>query len=115
VKVSVDTTGASTAFDPAFWINDGASCTLLFADDNFTCTFRPTSYSCPSGTVTAAADGVYEIVVISYGECTGTDAEYALSVDAGTDPGLTLLLDDAPAFETREVTVTVIGEATIAH
>ena len=99
VSVTLDTVSDASTFDPTMWINDGASCTFLEADDSFDCAFPPPSgYQCPSGQFTASSDGTYQVVVRSAGDCDGSSGDYALSVDAASDPTLTLVADDIARF-----------------
>lgn len=75
---TVDTVAADTAFDPYFLINGPDTCTEGIADDSFDCTFTPTDYSCPSAKLDVDADGTYQIIVGSYGSCTGETADYEI-------------------------------------
>jgi hypothetical protein len=93
VTISVDTVAAATAFDPYFWILDQDECTLGSADDSFTCSYPPSSGSCPSMEFIADAE-TYKIIVGSYGACTGTTADYEIRVDAPSDPTLTPVADN---------------------
>ena len=98
ITVSVDTVAADTAFDPALSVLDGLSLDSEHLDDNdefFDCTFAPVEYRCPQVELTMAP-GTYAIVVLSYGNCTGTVAEYQLAVvsAAGTPVTPTLIADD---------------------
>ena len=50
----------------------------------------------------------YNVIVGSYGSCTGTAAEYALLVDAPSDPSLALVQDNyAPSSTTTTRTSTL--------
>ena len=77
LSVAVDTIAADSAFDPAFLMNDTTGCTIEYADDNFPCEYNPaTPYTCPAASVTADADGVYQVAVFGWSGCTGSTAEY---------------------------------------
>ncbi len=113
VTITVDTVADGTAFDPFFWINDTAGCVVDGADDSFDCTFPPPEYQCPSGTLTAVA-GTFQVVVGNYGSCNGAVGDYSLTVGATTDPTLTLLEDDAPAYAVTVVSHAVSGSGTLS-
>ena len=106
LTVSVDTVATATAFDPRLWVNDSDSCTVGAADDSFVCTYQPAAYDCPSLEFVADAE-TYSIMVESLGSCNGTTAEYALLVDAPSDPGLTLTNDNVSVTGTSTTTTTV--------
>jgi hypothetical protein len=109
LRVSVDTTAAGTAFDPAMSLNlDG--CTIAFADDNFECTFKPTDYSCPAGAFDEVEPGTYTVAVWSYGSCVGTTGAYRVTVSGPAGSTLILRNDDVKFFP--ETTYEVVGSAT---
>ncbi|HJN72757.1 MAG TPA: pre-peptidase C-terminal domain-containing protein [Myxococcota bacterium] len=94
ITVSVDTVAEDSAFDIWMYINDESGCSIAYADDNFDCTFTPVDYSCPSYEWEAASTGTYQVVVNSWGSCTGETAEYSLTV-GGAQGAVGLEADDA--------------------
>ena len=68
----------------------------MVAEDNFACAHTPGAEVCPSAQLVADAGGTYQVGVLSAGECRGTEAEYVLTVDASSDPGLTQIYDSEP-------------------
>ena len=59
----------------------------------------------------------YQVVVRSFGSCSGDSAQYSIAVDAETDPALTLLQDDTSYYENykqHNYTLSVTGSGTIA-
>ena len=78
--IAADTVAADTAADLALFVNGPDGCTLTFADDSFPCTHPPTDHACPAVQIPAAGSGIYQVVVWSYGDCTGDAAGYRLSV-----------------------------------
>jgi hypothetical protein len=112
VEVTVDTTSADTAFDPAFRIDAPDGCTLVVADDNFACTYAPTAFSCPAAGI-FSEKGTHSIVVRSQGSCTGKSSDYTIRVNGASS--LTLAQDDVDAWEdVGVITITVDGEGHIA-
>ena len=115
--ITVDTVAAATAFDATFHINDPDGCYLIIADDNFTCSFPPPNYACPSYELTNAAAGEYQVVVYENtwdtAECVdGTIGEYVIRVDAVADPLLALTQDDVATYALKETTVSMTGTIT---
>jgi len=80
VSVTVDTVAAETAFDPMVWVNGPDSCTLLWVDEGFDCSFPPPAFQCPAGKFQATASGTYEVFVGTMSSCAGETAAYALDV-----------------------------------
>ena len=85
--LSVDTIAADSAFDPWVYVNGPDSCFAASADDSFDCTFEPTDYQCPSMAYEAADAGTHQVVVSSYGSCTGESGEYELNTALGVIAG----------------------------
>ncbi|MEZ4316326.1 MAG: hypothetical protein R3F61_02430 [Myxococcota bacterium] len=109
LDIHLDTVGAESAFDTAFYINGPDGCTEAFSDDAYTCSFRPLEYDCAGGRFTPQANGIHTLIVMNYGKCTSPDGErgtgaYRLSFDGPSDPGLQLVADDAETYEHRVVT-----------
>jgi hypothetical protein len=77
--IAADTVAADTAADLALFVNGPDGCTLTFADDSFPCTHPPADHSCPAVQIPAAGTGIYQVVVWSYGDCTGGVAGYRLA------------------------------------
>ena len=111
-SVSVDTVSDPTAFDPQFIINDSLGCTVMSADDNFTCTYVPQAFSCPSAEITVTP-GTHYVKVQSLGSCNGLTAEYEILVDAPADPNLTLLQDDLSVYDSYLYELYFYGSGTI--
>jgi hypothetical protein len=109
VSVTVDTVAADSAFDPVLWVNDPDMCSVVYADDNFDCTFPPADYQCPSFQLDSTTAGTYQVVVKSWGSCTGDSAAYQLTIDGGAD--LTLAVDDATSG--YPYTVDIAGSGTL--
>ncbi len=80
VSVTVDTVAAETAFDPMVWVNGPDSCTLLWIDEGFDCTFPPPAFQCPAGKFVAPGSGTYEVFVGTMSSCASETAGYALDV-----------------------------------
>jgi hypothetical protein len=114
VSVTIDTVSNATAFDPYVWVNDGASCSVAFADDSFDCTYPPPDYYCPSLSFDAADSGTYQIVVASYGSCADDSlAQYEVIVDNDSDPNLALWGDNSAQYTSVPYDVSVSGSATL--
>ncbi len=110
--ITIDTVSDDTAFDPRMWVNDGDACTVYYADDNFTCTFPPPQYTCPSIETEATEAGVtYSVYVASYGSCAGSEAGYAIKID-GAAPGSVVLAND-DAVSGLEYEISVAGSGTL--
>jgi hypothetical protein len=98
ITARVDTIAADTAFDPAIVIVDGTDLSndqLATNDEAFTCTWLPTEFQCPEVSL-MMGPGTFAVVVLSYGSCTGTIAEYQLDVRSGpsTVVPVTMVADD---------------------
>lgn len=78
--IAADTVSVDTAADLALFVNGPDGCTLTFADDSFPCTHPPADHGCPAVQIPAGGSGIHQVVVWSYGDCTGTSAGYRLSV-----------------------------------
>ena len=96
----MDTIAADTAFDPAITVLGGLGLDsehLADNDEAFDCAFAPTEFRCPEVQLTMGP-GSYAIVVLSYGNCTGTIGEYQLQVHSGASTPVpvpvTLIQDD---------------------
>lgn len=102
VVVSVDTTIGATAFDPVLWVSGPDECTIAYADDNYTCSYPPPKYECPTAELDTTEAGTYTVVVVSSGySCTDTTkGDYSVSVEGGT--GLTQIQDDIDSYTTVE-------------
>jgi hypothetical protein len=108
-----------TAFDPYTWMNDASeACLMAESDDSFECTYPPPDYSCPSFTFESEGNA-YDIVVASFGSCVDEETGgYSISIDADSDPDLTLSADDAGIYENMALTpwtVSVSGTATMSQ
>ncbi len=79
VTITVDTVSDGTAFDPYMTVNGPDGCTIGSSDDAFTCTFPPPNWACPAMDFEAEI-GTYTVDIVSYGDCAGSTAEYALYV-----------------------------------
>ena len=102
LRISVDTVAADTAFDPWLGVYGANECLFAETDDNFVCTYEPLwGWLCPSVEL-YPQDGPYKIVVGGHGSCVGDAADYQITVDAPSDPNLTLMLDDTNRFEDYE-------------
>jgi len=77
---TVDTVAADSAFDPYLLISGPDTCSLGFADDGFACSHAPLRFGCPSALLEVDTDGVYEVIVGSYGACTGEAADYEIQL-----------------------------------
>ena len=98
ITARVDTIAADTAFDPAIVIVDGTDLNneqLATNDEAFPCTWLPTEFQCPEVSL-MMGPGTFAVVVLSYGSCTGTIAEYQLDVRSGpsTVVPVTMVADD---------------------
>ncbi len=98
ITARVDTIAADTAFDPAIVIVDGVDLNndqLDTNDEAFDCTWLPTEFQCPEVSL-MMGPGTFAVVVLSYGSCTGTIAEYQLDVRSGpsTVVPVTMVADD---------------------
>ena len=108
--VSVDTLIDKTTFNPKMIVMDDTTCILGTADDSFECTYPPsTKHSCPSYKVSTGKRAQYHVLVQALGDCAATNGEYLISVAAGSDPGLTQEISDAPFYDFE--TVSVVGTA----
>jgi hypothetical protein len=83
-------------------ILDASGCEIGYADDELTCTYPPAEWACPGERVSLKPKSTYQVWVTAMGDCAGTYAEYELTVemDAGGDPALTLVTDDATSRST---------------
>jgi hypothetical protein len=110
-EVQIDTLEEDTTFDPAMLINDPEGCVTLYADDGFDCTVPPPAYQCPAGTI-EGEPGIYQIIVFSYGQCSGGDVDYRIEI-SGTEAAntLTLAMNDVDRFENLQFTTKVIDIA----
>ena len=93
VTITVDTTVAGTAFDPAYFVytDAGEVGFFRFQDDNFGCTFPPPAFSCPTGTfaLPADADGKYYVVVHAlFSRADPTRGDYSLTIAGAGAPRL---------------------------
>ena len=80
LRASLDTVSNDQAFDGRMLINGPEDCTLIEADNSFTCTYRPSQFACPSAVVPVASSGAYSVVVWAFGECFVDRAPYRLSL-----------------------------------
>ena len=83
VTITVDTISASTTFDPYFvMLEDPADPgnSFEFYDDEFTCSYPPPSYSCPTGDGVVPAGGLWFAVGAASSSYGGSTAEYSIEL-----------------------------------
>ena len=70
------------------------------------CTYPPPNFTCPSAEFTALESGTYQVAVAMFGgQCVDLNTgEYSIIVDAPSDPGLTLVQDNAPQYAVESST-----------
>ncbi|MFT7521393.1 MAG: hypothetical protein ACI9MC_003544 [Kiritimatiellia bacterium] len=94
VRLVLDTSKATTPFDPWLFVNSLDGCTVWEADDNLTCTHPPPSYGCPAGYL---EEGTWQVTVGSRGQCRDGDVDYELRLDGTRTPTVTLTEDNVNA------------------
>jgi hypothetical protein len=111
--ITLDTTDTATAFDAAFVVYDDTGCPIIESDDQFECTYPPPLWKCASYPLATTVGDTYKVLVHSWDvHASGaTEGDYKLSLDASSDPGLTLEKDNVPTA--GEWTIKVEGMANI--
>ena len=114
VYLSVDTVSSSTAFDPFLIVTDGSTCEWSSGDDEFDCTYPPPSYSCPSAVLPSTVSGdTFNVIVDSQGSAVSGAGDYALYIDQGSEPSMSLVADDYTPLKLVTATDSTTTSATV--
>ena len=115
VFVSIDVLDSANTSSPSFIVISPESCPIAYAGGDISCTEDMYEWpGCPASEFVAEEDGTH-YVMVSASVCSTEEAPYLIGVDAGTDPDLTLLVDNTTPFSLDTIEYAVTGSATVSE